>query len=149
MKVLKAKVYVDQSNGSTKYTYPQVWLDNKERIPEILYPNDRTDQGTDQNGTYQWVYPIVPDDVAAELTKLDEFEIADRIELETYAAKHAPVIERVTNPDKVISVLAKIARGEELTKQDTDTIDPEKPESGIVKTKPWLEEAEAKYGLLA
>lgn len=149
MKVLKAKVYVDQSNGATKYTYPQTWLDNKERIPEILYPNDRSDQGTDEKGTYQWVYPIVPDDVAQELIKLPEFTTPDRTELELYADKHAPVVERINNPDKVISILAKVTRGEKLTLAEQDAIDPTKPESGIVMTKPWLQQAEETYGLLA
>ena len=90
MKILKAKIYVDQSGGSTKYTYPQVWLDNRERIKEILYPQDRSDQGNDAKGTFQLVYPVVPDDVATELLKLPEFSVANRTEFENYSTKHYP-----------------------------------------------------------
>ena len=71
MKVLKAKICITHKNGATQYIgYPQIWLDNKEKIPMILYPNDRSDEILNREGKLcQIVFPVVPDDLAMELLK--------------------------------------------------------------------------------
>ena len=68
MKVLKAKIEVVHPNGtSTEYKdYPQVWLDNKEKLQAILYPKDRSDEVSENGKLYQILYPLVPDELEAD-----------------------------------------------------------------------------------
>lgn len=148
MKILKAKVYVDQSGGKTTYIYPQVWLDNKEKFPAIMYPNDRTDQGTDEGGTYQWVYPVVPDDLAATLLALPEFSAPTRADVQAYADKHWPAVETILDSTKVLTVVAKILRQEALTLDERKALDPADPTPGVNRTVDFLKRAETDYGAI-
>lgn len=147
MKLLKAKVYVDQSKGNTTYSYPDAWMENVERIPAIFYPNDRSDQGKDEKGTYQVVYPIVPDDLVDAFLKLG-FEMADRKEVEAYTLKHNPPKETITDQNKVLAITAKVALGATLTQTEKDSLDPLKEETGVSMSKSWLEIVETNHGKL-
>lgn len=146
MKIIKAKVYIDQDTGSTVYHYPDIWLKNKESIPAILYPQDRSDQGTDERGKFQIIYPVVPDDLATELLKLPEFSPANQKELEQYSLKHQPIKEVITDQSTVIKATLKLAKGQSLAQKEIDALDPDSPEPGIVKTKAWHVFVEEEYG---
>jgi len=138
MKLIKAKIYVEQDAGGTRYTYPAIWLDNKERIPAILYPQDRSDQGTDEKGTFQFVYPVVPDDLVAAFEK-EGFEVADSQDAQAYSDKHAPAREVIEDQSKVIKILAKVALDTPLTQKEKEALDPLSPEKGITMSKSFIE----------
>lgn len=147
MRILKAKIYVSQTPGNTEYRYSPVWLANKERIPAIIYPNDRTDQGTDAKGTYQIVYPCVPDDVAQALIDDPETDITEcpRAEVAAYVEKHHPKKNMILDNVKVLTILSKSARGEKLSKDEIDAIDPKHPAEGINESKFLHEIIEERY----
>lgn len=140
MKLLKAKIEVTHENGATQYVgYPQLWLDNKEKIPAILYPKDRTDE-LDENGkTYQIVYPVVPDDLHPEFLQDALFSEPDLIELQAYNDKHSPSIEKISDADRVLSILTKVARNEALTPEEKLALDPASTEPGVTTTKDFLQ----------
>ena len=135
MKILKALVKVNHDNGGTQYIYPQIWLDNKENIPTILYPTDRSDE---VDGC-QIVYPVVPDDVADLLLQNEGFSVADSVELQAYSDKHYPIVDRVVDQNKVITILAKATLGAALSTEEKNALDPTNPEPGIIKTKSFIE----------
>lgn len=144
MKILKAKIYVDRSGGNTTYIYPQEWLDNKEKFPSILYPSDRTDDGVDAKGTFQYVYPIMDDTTADMLIAkyADEFTTTSLPEVTAYADKHAPKKTVINDQQKVITLMAKALLGgtlEVLTKEEKDALDPKKSTNGIVETPAWTD----------
>ena len=146
MKLLKVKIEVTHVNGATQYVgYPRIWLDNKERIQEILYPADRTDEVNENGKLYQIIYPVLPDDVYEQMKNLSICYEPNLIELTAYSEKHAPQFERITDEKKVLAILAKVALGEELSKEEKDTLDPEKPASGISKSKKWIDGIREKY----
>jgi hypothetical protein len=142
MKVIKAKIKVDQSQGSTQYEYPSIWLANKERIPMIVYPNDRSDQVSDEKGEYQIVYPVVPDDLYEEMLKLhpEQFEPAGQAEFEQYADKHHPRKVVTLDQNKVNEIVSKIALGKPVTKDEKNSINPEVDGGAVVKSKRVVDE---------
>lgn len=139
MKIIKAKVLITHDNNATQYFYPQIWLDNKEKIPSILYPQDRTDEVADSNKLYQIVYSIVPDDLYAELLKLPEFSVPSQAEVQSYTDKHAPKRETMQDEGKVLSILAKVGRGVILNQQEKDALNPAHPEKGLGMSKDFVE----------
>lgn len=145
MKVLKALIEVNHDGGGTNYVgYPQVWLDNKELIPSVLYPSDRSDEIFDKGRLFQTVFPIVPDD------KVDDFllaglEIADPSEVAAYSEKHYPKHEIIDDRKVVDDLLIKRAKGVPLTPQDEAALDPNKPEPGISFSKTFIDIAN-EYG---
>lgn len=139
MKLLKAKVKITHNGGGTQYTYPQIWLDNKERIPAILYPKDRTDELVEGNMLYQVVFPVVPDDLYDELLRLPEFSIPSQTEVRAYTDKHAPKREVMQDEEKVLSLLAKVGRGATLNQQEKNALDPAHPEKGLGMSKDFVE----------
>ena len=147
MKILKVKIEITHDNGATQYIgYPKIWLDNKEKIKEILYPSNRTDEVGEGGKLYQIVYPILPDDLYEQMKTLPICSEPDPAELAAYSDKHAPQAERITDEKKVIAILAKTARGEVLAKADKDALDPENSTPGITKSKRWVDEIK-KYGI--
>lgn len=138
MKLIKAKVYIEQDASGTRYSYPSVWLDNKERIPAILYPQDSSDQGADEKGTFQFVYPLVPDDLVFDFEK-EGFEVADSQDAQAYSDKHAPAREFIQDQTKVISILAKVALDTPLTQKEKDALNPLSDEKGITMSKSFIE----------
>ncbi len=145
MKVIKASIEVTHENGGTQYVgYPKVWLDNKERIPAILYPNDRTDEVQKDGKLSQVVYPVIPDDL--EVAFLAEgFELADPAELKAYSDKHTPSRETITDQTKILMILSKVALDTPLTQKEKEALDPTKPEAGITLTKTFVEMVKEQY----
>jgi len=148
MKILKALIEVQHPDAnSTQYMgYPQVWLDNKERIPAILYHSTREDEIQQDGKLYQTAFLVVPDDLAVELLKEENITEAARPEVDSFAAKHYPIKTMINDQDAVLAITAKAALGETLTKEEKDALDPNSPVKGIIKTKPWVEAIEEQYG---
>lgn len=150
MKILKAKIEVSHANGGTEYLgYPAMWLAHKEKIPAILYPTDRSDEIEEGGKTYQFVYPCVPDDVADILLSSPDglITLADQSEVVAYADKHLPSREIISDQSKVLAIVAKAARGEKLNEAEVNALDPEHPDEGVTKTKPWLDRVTEAYGV--
>lgn len=148
MKIIKAKIKVSHANGGTEYVYPQIWLDNVTEIPMIVYPNDRTDEVSESGETYQICYPVVPDELQTQMLAEhpEIFSVAEKTEFEAYADKHYPQKTIITDTDKVLSILAKSATGETLTKKDKDALDPQNETTGVTLSKRTADIATIDYG---
>lgn len=147
MKVIKAKIKVTHEGGGTHYVYPQIWLDNVSLIPMVTYPENRTDDIVEKGSEYQIVYPLVPDDLYAKMleTEPDVFSVADQAEFEAYSDKHYPQKEVISDTNAVLVVLAKAQKGEVLTKEEKDVLDPTSPVLGVSKTKRVIETVITEY----
>lgn len=146
MKIIKAKVYIEQDENSTRYVgYPTLWMQNKEKIPHIIYPRDRSDQATDRVGTYQTIYAVVDDAVYDVLIQDPQCSTPTRNEIVDYQNKHEPKEYVIEDQAIVTSILAKQARGDKLTLEERNALDPEKAERGITKSKQFLEVAKETY----
>lgn len=148
MKIIKAKIKVTHDNGGTQYVYPQLWLDNKERIPMISYQSDRTDEITTGQNTYQTCYPLVPDDLYAQMLAQhpEIFSVTNQVEFEAHSAKHNPTKQTITDKDALLTFLTKVALGETLTKEEKDKLDPKKEGAFITETPKEIDVAITKYG---
>jgi len=139
MKVLKALIEVNHEGGGTNYLgYPQVWLDNKESIPAILYPENRDEEIVIGDKLFKVVFPLVPEEKVAEFLAAG-LELADPIEVEAASNKHWPKREVVNDQAKLNTILLKVARKETLTPLDEKALDPNDPESGVIMTKNFVE----------
>ncbi len=147
MKFLKAKIYIEQDEGGTRYTgYPEGWMDNKERIPMISYQSDRSDQGVENGKKFQTAYAIVPDDLYDILMQSDQCSAPTKAEIEAHQNKHEPKTEVITNQTKILTALSKLARKEKLDPTELKAIDPnDSTEAGIEMSKTFLELAESEY----
>ena len=143
--MLKAWIPVLQDASGTSYLYPDVWLQNKEKFPFIVYPATRGDEVEEGNKKFQPVFVCVPDDLV-DAMKAVGLEDADRAEFETFSNRHYPVKERIDDLDAVIPILAHVARGNPLTEKQLRALDPEDPTPGLSKTKSCLEVADV-YGV--
>ena len=139
MKVLKAKVKVTHDNNATQYHYSKEWLDNKHLIPIILYPTTREDEFEENGEIFKTIYPCVPDDLDLGFPQATEDEVR------AFSEKHAPVKEVVTDSDKILAVVAKLVRNEELTVEEANAIDPTNSESGIILSKNWVDVVKSEY----
>lgn len=146
MKVLKAKIEVDHSSGGTRYIYPSIWLENKEKIPSILYPGNRLDEVEENGKTYQIVYPCIPLDLVSAFLANPNFSVCTEDEVRACSDKHYPESPHITDEARVIAILAKSARGEELLPEESAAIDPNNPEPGITTSPKWSDRMKNEYG---
>lgn len=147
MKILKAKIETNHEGNKTTNIHPDIWIANKERIPTVLYPQDRTDEIVENGKLYKIAYPVVPDDLADEFIKDPNFSLADKTELTVYSNKHCPVRNITTDQNRVNDILAKIALDKPLTQEDKDAINPDHPAKGINKSQSFIELAQS-YGVI-
>lgn len=131
MKKVKLQLEViHPDNKTTEYVYSDYWMENKHRIPAVLYQSNRIEEYTLEGKTYQTAYAIVPDD-------FKEGEPANDIDMSIFALRHRPRVEKIDDPNKVLLILAKKARGLELGPEDLNALDPQSSVSGIVYSKTW------------
>lgn len=131
MKVIKAKVYYKKIDNRTTYSggYPKCW--QAEKIPLVLY----ADTGTESDGrTFQNVLAIVPNDLYEVMIKDNNCFPVSKEEAIAIGNQYRPQVDKVVDMDKVLKILAKSARGEKLSVEETNALDPNHPEIGINKS---------------
>lgn len=145
MKLIKVKIKRERiQGGGTHYVYPPQWNAEKLNSGFLLYEsgelyNDVVDRGDND----EYVLIGVKDEDANGFLQIDGHE-KDEFIFEAKEITKAKAIEdcdnwivpreRMTDQAKVLSILAKVARGEELTQEEKDAIDPSKPNIGISMT---------------
>lgn len=148
MKYLKIKVNKVVTGGSTEYFYPK-WYDPK-KVNVVMYETTFTKGKADseQRGNAdEFIHCMVDDDYGAQIIREDSVTELEREAFIADADANHEVTEKITDPEKVLKVLAKQARGEILDKVDTDTIDPTKEESGIIMSPSFREKVESVDGI--
>lgn len=148
MRLIKVKVKREKIlGGGTHYVYPPQW--NAERLNSGFGPlyesgekyNDVVSRGDD----HEYVLIGVQDADADSFLQADGYKDGSGFSFEAKEITKAKAIEdcdswivpreKMTDQSKVLSILARVARGEELTQAEKDSIDPSKPEVGITMTK--------------
>ena len=134
MKYLKIKVTKEIVGGQTTYTYPN-WYDAK-KVNILMYETSfgKGKVNSEGRGNNDEFIHCVVEDIYGE-TINTEVDVEDMLRADFIA--DADVIyettEKITSPDKVMSILGKQARGETLTQEDNDALDPQnKDVAGIV-----------------
>ncbi|MFA5185356.1 MAG: hypothetical protein WC551_02625 [Patescibacteria group bacterium] len=146
MKVLKGKVEIEQTDGATRYIYPDFWMSVVSRLPAVLYPNTRGEEIEEGGKKFQPVFVFVPDELVDEMKEKCGLVDAEKAEFEDFSDKHYPEKPRVTDVEKVLLIVSKTASGKKLTKDDEDALNPESPVPGIEKIGGYKKIAQA-YGV--
>ena len=134
MKLIKAKVYFTKLPDKTVYSggYPSTW--DSTRIPYICY-GEKNNDGRD----FQWLIVIVPDDLYDVMIEDEQCEAVTKDDARTFVNEYRPQTEKITSEFKLMKILAKNARGEELEQVELDALNPDHPEPGLGKTKSFAE----------
>lgn len=143
MKILKVKIQRNKSAAKTSYVYPLEY--NPLKIQVIAYEtmsDDGVSDGELREGSnfhdgqsFEYMIGYVKDaDAAAFLASPDIVEI-DRAEAEIIGARWIKPVQKITDQDAILTVLAKAALDQPLTADDKKVLDPNDPTAGVVMTK--------------
>jgi hypothetical protein len=147
MVLLKMRIRRTGGNGCTHYDYPKQYDAHKivfgpiyesglEEVAQKVRDRNAGDEfiiiGIDEADKSQFMQSnLTPDadgfiHTCVELTEEETAAIGG-----TWTKQQ----EKITDRDKVLRITAKSARGEALTEEEKNALDPDHAESGIVKTK--------------
>ena len=124
MKLVKVKINMTTSEGRTHHDYPPEY--NSEKIQVMSYGLGHCIGWIKDVDLEEFVPSVEGSGEIWELTRDEAI-----VDLDIWM----PQSEKITDQTKVLSILAKQARGETLTPQELNALDPNNPESGITKTK--------------
>jgi len=139
-KILKIKVKREPlEKGGTHYVYPPEYDSGK--ISVLCYESFGDAAAVMARGKYNYEYCIgvVDSKDAPAFLKSPDIEELTKEEAIPLGDKWLPQTERILDQQKVLLILAKNARGAELTQNDLNALDPDHPESGIGKGKSFSE----------
>jgi len=132
VKILRVKAKRDKTNGVTRYTYPAQY--DAKKINVLQYES-MSDDGLDDikaRGMKDgYLIGVVSDEDAPEFLKSRDIVEIDFETAVTLGTRWRKIVDTITDPSRVINILAKKARGIDLEEVDVNAIDPLKPELGI------------------
>jgi len=146
MKLIRMRIKRTKTPEKTHYDYPSCYDAKKVKfgpiyegaMPENVVLINQRNQGD------EFIVIGTTDEDAAEFLKAEgsqeqDFEFGAEEITEEEALADGNVWtkqrEKITDQDKVLQILAKVARDETLTQQEKDAIDPSKDEPGINMSK--------------
>lgn len=133
-KILKILIDRESKNGGTHYTYPPEY--NAKHIQILAYESSYEEDNVKSRGNKdEYVIGVVSDEHVPTFLKNDNISEISVEEANKLGNRWTRQIEKISDEKKVLSILAKNLRGEELTQEDKDAIDPHKEAIGINKTK--------------
>jgi len=152
MKIVKMKIKREMGGGKTHYVYPKPYYD-RDKVRFLIYEKDALARGED----WQYILIGVKDADLAGFLGANGHVVSNftftAVEIDRDAAiidgeEWAPQTEKITDQSKLLKIIAKYMRKEELTEKEKDALDQDKPEKGINKSKSFtesLDEAMAKF----
>jgi len=151
MKLLKIRIKRIASGGRTHYEYPPQY-DAYKVIFGPIYESSlevEAQKVRDRGTGDEYILIGVNDNDVAKFIEAhgyrdDKGFRYESIELsiaeaEVYGSQWTKQVEKITDQSRVISILAKIGRGETLTQKEKDALNPNNPELGINTTKSFSE----------
>ena len=137
MKLIKLKISRDQNAARTHYTYPKEYNATKVRFGpfyESHLPENVNEIVSRGNADELILFGVSDKDAPSFLANTDAQELSydDALALGNAWTKQ---IERITNPNKILALVAKAVRGEALTLNEKAALDPNSQEPGINKSK--------------
>ena len=147
MKLLKMRIRRNKKEGRTHYDYPTPYYDAMKVIFGPIYEGGLNEivqsDIVPRNANDEFILIGINNNDFNEFMKADGFEKdgfkyevkeVNRIKTLKMGNKWTKQVEKITDQNKVLGVLAKVARKEKLTEEEENAIDPEKEEVGINKT---------------
>jgi len=151
VKLLKIKIKRTEGNGVTSYSYPTPFYQAEKVIFGPIYEGGEEDLIKiirDRKSNYEHILIGLKDEdseyflsgnrLARDGFTFEVEEVSKENAIE-FASTWVKSREVVIDQDAVLSVLAKNARGENLTESDLKVIDPDDPTGGIIRTKNLVE----------
>ena len=152
MRLLKMKIRRTKEGNVTRYTYPTPHYDAFKVIFGPVYEggtNEYAQVARDRNLDDEYIILGVEDKDAAQFLEAHgkkhtsgfewSCEEVTREEMETLGTQWIKQADKISDPIKVVAILAKVANYEELNLDDAKAIDPKDPALGITKTKSFAE----------
>ena len=132
-KILRVKAMLTVSGVNTHYNYPPEY--DAEKIKVLCYEHVGDKAAIVARGqTFEWLIGVVSDEDAPNFLKSDNITEMTQQQAIVSGRKWRPQVEVITDQGRVLSILAKSVRGETLTQEDIDGIDPENVAKGIRKS---------------
>ena len=150
MKLIRLKIKRTSTAEKTHYDYPACY-DAKKVMFGPIYEgalNENVALINQRNQGDEFIVIGTSDKDAVEFLKSEggqeqgfEFGAKEITEEEALADgnKWTRQTEKIVDQEKVLMILAKVARNEPLNQTEKDAIDPDNPEPGINKSKPFEE----------
>ena len=135
MKAFEVRLKKDRSTPhECHFEWPEWWGEVCAQIDVVAYEDSHT-RGFVEEGAVC----VCDDDVWSTILNKNDARVVELDEVEANAKGRAwrPQVERITDEKAVLSILAKQARGEDLTKADRDALDPDSETSGVNRAHPF------------
>jgi len=122
--------------GGTHYTYPSEYDVQKIQVlcyesvgeNEIVTTRDKSPQ------PHEFLIGVVSDEDSNQFLKSSDIREIQQTEANEKGRRWRPQVDKIIDQGKVMMILAKHARGEELTQEEIDVIDPDNPALGLNKS---------------
>ena len=132
MKLIKLKIHREYKNGTTRFFYPKEYKSSKIKFGPIYESHDpENEKKVRARGDWEHIIIGVDENYAKRLLKCPDAEEISEETAKKLGNAWWPQHEVVRDSRRVLSVLAKHARGQQLSQQDVNVLTPEHPEPGI------------------
>ena len=139
MKLLKVKIKRTQANGATHYEYPPEY--NPKKFQVLCYETQLTgkyDEVVGRGNTDEYVIGMVADGEETVFLYSPDIVEIKKNECDAFLGVDLDKkVQKITDQDAVIKVLAKSAKKEELTPEDFKVLDPKDQTAGITESKSY------------
>jgi len=137
MKLLKMRIARDQTAKGTHYVYPKEYNAHKVRFGpfyESSLPENYDKVVARGNVDEHILFGVDDADAPAFLQCPDTQELSydEALGLGNAWTKQ---VEKISDPNRVLAIVAEVARGETLTSDEKKALNPDDPSSGITKGK--------------
>lgn len=124
MKAFRVLIRKDRKEGQTHFLWPEWWSKYYDKVQIVAYQ--------DEGQVDEWAVGYAEDDLADQMAEEgEEFQIIHPDFADFLASTWVPATEIIDDPQAVLRVTAKMARGERLTAEDRGVLDPNDPTPGI------------------
>ncbi len=138
-KILKVKIKRTVGGGKTSYTYPPEY--KAERFDVLVYETQLTgkhQEVVNRGNDHEYVIGLVDEVDAPAFLKSPDIKEINRQQAEQFFGEDFDKSSmKITDQAKVLLILAKSARGESLTQEDKDSLNPDHPSNGILKSRTY------------
>ena len=132
MKLIKLKIHREYNNGSTRFFYPKEYDSSKIKFGPIYESHDPVNEKKVRSrGNWEHIIIGIDKDYAKTLLACSDAEEISPNTAKKLGNAWLPQHEVIQDPRKVLSVLAKHARGQLLSQHDVHVLTPEHPEPGL------------------
>ena len=132
MKLIKLKIRREYNNGTTRFFYPKEYDSSKIKFGPIYESTGpENEKRVRVRGDWEHIIIGVDKNYAKKWLKCPNAEEISKETAKKLGQAWLPQHEVVKDPSRVLSILSKHARGEQLSQKDINVLTPEHPEPGL------------------